>query len=139
MYGRQVVKSIRATQRALISIAGSLVSILCGLIVVGLFLVIAGRYPIRIYSGIFTSAFGDGFALSETLVAATPVMLCALGVAVAARVGLMNIGVEGQLLAGAVGSTFIALTLPATMGNVIAYGYHRLCLWSHLECDSRSA
>ena len=109
------MKSIRATQRALISIAGSLVSILCGLIAVGLFLVVAGRDPIRIYSGIFTSAFGDGFALSETLVAATPVMFCALGVAVAARVGLMNIGVEGQLLAGAVGSTFIALTLPATM------------------------
>jgi len=104
----------RAVQRALISIAGSIGSILCGLIAVALFLTLAGRNAIGIYAGMFASAFGDSFALSETLVTATPIMLCALGVAVAGRVGLMNIGVEGQLLAGAVGSTFVALSLPST-------------------------
>ncbi len=108
------MNTARAAQRALISMAGSVGSIFCGLIVVALFLTIAGRNAINIYAGIFTSAFGDSFAISETLVAATPIMFCALAVAVAGRVGMMNIGVEGQLLAGAIGSTFVALTLPAT-------------------------
>lgn len=39
-------------------------------------------------------------------------MLCALGVAVAGWVGLMNVGVEGQLYLGAVGATLVALNLP---------------------------
>ena len=103
----------RGAQRAIVSIAGSLCSIAFGLMAVALFLMLAGRNPVSIYAGIFSSAFGDSFAISETLVAATPVMLCALAVAIAARVGLMNIGVEGQLLAGAIGSTFVALTMPA--------------------------
>ncbi len=105
---------LAGAQRAIISIAGSLCSISFGLLAVALFLVLAGRNPLSIYMGICSSAFGDSFAISETLVAATPVMLCALGVSIAARVGLMNIGVEGQLLVGAIGSTFVALTLPAT-------------------------
>ncbi len=105
---------IRISKATIVACLGSLGSILCGLLVVGLFLLLAGRNPINIYSGIFASAFGDNFAISETLVAATPVMFCALAVAVAGRVGLMNIGVEGQLLAGAIGSTFVALAMPET-------------------------
>ena len=108
------MKGSRTIQLAAISVAGSVGSIVCGLTAVALFLTLAGRNAMGIYAGIYTSAFGDGFALSETLVAATPIMLCALGVAVAGRVGLMNIGVEGQLLAGAIASTFVALTLSAT-------------------------
>lgn len=93
---------------------GSLAAIAFGLAAVALALVLFGKNPLTIYSGIWTSAFGDSFAISETLVAATPIMLCALAVAIAGRVGLMNIGVEGQLLAGACGATFVALTLPET-------------------------
>ncbi len=104
---------VRSIQLASMSIAGSTGSILCGFAIVALFLLLAGRNPLSIYAGMLSSAFGDSFAVSETLVAATPVMFCALAVAVAGRVGLMNIGVEGQLLAGAIGSTFVALTLPA--------------------------
>ncbi len=69
---------LRISKGALLACLGSIGSILCGLLVVGLFLLLAGRNPINIYAGIFTSAFGDNFAISETLVAATPVMFCAL-------------------------------------------------------------
>lgn len=101
----------------IIAFSGSLGSILFGFAVVAVFLLLSGRNPLVIYSGIFSGAFGDSFCLSETLVAATPILFCALAVAIAARVGLMNIGVEGQLLAGAIGSTYVALTLPSTIAN----------------------
>lgn len=100
-------------KRSFYLVCGPLSSIVFGFASVGLFLLAVGRNPLTIFGGIFTSAFGDSFALSETLVAATPIMLCALGVSIAGRVGLMNIGVEGQLLAGAIGATFVALHLPA--------------------------
>lgn len=86
---------------------------LFGLVTVGFFLMMVGRNPATVYSGMLVSAFGDGFALSETLVAATPVLFCALAVSISTRVGLLNIGVEGQMLAGACGATFVALHLPA--------------------------
>jgi simple sugar transport system permease protein len=59
-----------------------------------------------------SGAFGDSFSISETLVTATPIMLCALGVAVAGWLGLMNVGVEGQLYLGAIGATIIPLSMP---------------------------
>ena len=53
------------------------------------------------YSALFSGAFGGSGPLSETIVAATPLMLAGLGVALGFRAGLFNIGAEGQLLAGA--------------------------------------
>lgn len=99
---------------ALLPLLGSFLSICFGLLAVAFFLFLTGRNPFTIYAGIATSAFGDNFALCETLVAATPVMFCALAVSIGTRVGLLNIGVEGQLLAGAAGATLVALNLPAT-------------------------
>jgi simple sugar transport system permease protein len=52
------------------------------------------------YGALFSGAFGGSGPLSETIVAATPLMLTGLGVALGFRAGLFNIGAEGQLLAG---------------------------------------
>ncbi len=103
------LKNIRA---ALISIAGSLAAICIGLLLVAIFLVAVGRNPVETYIGIFTSAFGGSFAITETFVAATPIMLTALAVAIAGWVGLLNVGAEGQLYLGAIGATMIAITIP---------------------------
>jgi ABC-type uncharacterized transport system permease subunit len=92
--------------------AGSVVAVFAAFVAVAVFLLILGRDPFQTYIGIFSGAFGNRFAITETLVAATPVMLCALGVAVAAWVGLLSVGAEGQLYLGAVGATYVALSLP---------------------------
>jgi len=97
---------------ALLYTAGSIGAVILALILTAFFLMAVGRDPISIYAGIWSGAFGDQFSISETLVAATPIMLCALGVAVAGWVGLMNVGVEGQLYLGAIGATLVALNMP---------------------------
>ncbi len=103
---------IEKARQTLLYAAGSIGSVLVAFSLTAIFLMVVGRDPVAIYSGIWAGAFGDQFSLSESLVAATPIMLCALGVAVAGGVGLMNVGVEGQLYLGAIGATFVALTLP---------------------------
>jgi simple sugar transport system permease protein len=50
--------------------------------------------------------------ISITLVRAVPLILTGLAVAVAFRAGIWNIGAEGQLYAGAVAGTAVALALP---------------------------
>jgi simple sugar transport system permease protein len=103
---------IDRARQALFYVAGSAGAVLVAFCLTAIFLLAVGRDPIAIYSGIWAGAFGDQFSLSESLVAATPIMLCALGVAVAGGVGLMNVGGEGQLYLGAIGATFVALTFP---------------------------
>ncbi len=49
--------------------------------------------------------------LSETLVAATPLIFTGLAVAIAFRSGVFNIGVEGQFIMGAMGATLAVLIL----------------------------
>ena len=50
--------------------------------------------------------------LSEVLVRAVPLCVIALGVAVAYRSGIINIGAEGQMAMGILGFTTVALALP---------------------------
>jgi len=99
-------------RQTLASFAGSALAFLASLVVVGLLLLTQGRDPFRTYQGMFIGAFGSAYAVTETLVAATPIMLCALGVAVGAWVGLITIGAEGQLYMGALGATYAAMSMP---------------------------
>lgn len=48
--------------------------------------------------------------LSATLVRATPLLFTGLAVAIAFRAGVLNIGADGQLLAGAAAATVVGLT-----------------------------
>lgn len=84
----------------------------------GLILLIAGKDPIQAYRDIFGSTLGSAYGLSEVIVAMTPLLLTALAVAIPSRIGLINVGGEGQLYMGACAATWGALTfseLPSWM------------------------
>jgi len=67
------------------------------------------------YRALFVGAFGSVNAVSETLFAATPLILAGLAVAIGFQAGLFNIGAEGQIVMGGLGALFIGFTfdLPA--------------------------
>src|SRR5207302_10709913 len=54
-------------------------------------------------------ALGDSYGWTEVLVKMIPFILTGLAAAVPAKVGLVNVGAEGQLYFGALTSTWIAL------------------------------
>lgn len=85
-------------------------SVLLALLVGGFILLGTGTNPIAAYSEMFREAFGTGYGLSETLVKATPLMLCGLGVMLTFKMLFWNIGAEGQLHMGAFAATWIVLT-----------------------------
>ena len=76
------------------------------------FLLLDGADPVYVFSNMLSGSFGSKLAISETIVKTIPLLLCALAVALPAKAGLINIGAEGQLYAGAIGASFIALFLP---------------------------
>lgn len=71
--------------------------------------------PLTAYGALLDGIFGSTFGLTQTLVLATPLLLVALGISIAFRGGILNIGGEGQIIVGALAGTAIALsfnTLP---------------------------
>lgn len=62
------------------------------------------------------AAGSPGVFASYTLVRATPLILTGLAVALAFRGGVLNIGADGQLLAGAAAACVVSLTLGASWG-----------------------
>ncbi|RMF83150.1 MAG: ABC transporter permease, partial [Nitrospinota bacterium] len=95
-----------------------LLSILLALLLGAGVLSLAHTDPWEAYREMVVGAFGDLYALSETLVKATPLVLTGLGVALAFRMRFWNIGAEGQLYMGAMGATWVALSytdLPAPL------------------------
>jgi simple sugar transport system permease protein len=81
-----------------------------GVIGFALFLLIMGKNPLDAYAQILQGAFGDAYGWGEIGVKLIPVVLCALAAAIPARVGLINVGAEGQLHMGAWAATWAALT-----------------------------
>jgi simple sugar transport system permease protein len=68
-----------------------------------------GLDPMMAYQRMFTAGFFESYSFSDTLVKATPLILAGLGVAIAFRMRLWNIGAEGQLYLGAWATTGVAL------------------------------
>jgi simple sugar transport system permease protein len=112
----------------------SLVTIFIGLVAGGLLMLPFGYDPLKAYQALFQGAFGSVTDILETLAFATPLMLTAVTFAVGVRAGLFNIGAEGQMYLGAVGTAFIAgtLHLPPGLHIAIATVFAMLCgaLWS---------
>lgn len=86
------------------------VIILVVLVAFGAVLLLAGIDPLRAYADVFSQTLGTPYGVSEVLVRMVPLLLTAVAVAIPARLGLINIGGEGQFYIGAWLATWGAIT-----------------------------
>lgn len=101
-----------------------LIAILLGFALGALVILVTGRNPALMFQAIFQGATGinlieGGFNpryIGEFIIQSMPIMLTGLSVAFAFRTGLFNIGAEGQLMAGSVAATAVALWVQAPAG-----------------------
>ncbi len=85
-------------------------AIILALLIGAIPLAYAGLDPLQAYQRMIESGFSlTPFVISDTLVKATPLILAGLGVAIAFRMRLWNIGAEGQLFIGAWATAGVAL------------------------------
>lgn len=103
----------------LFDLALPLLATLAALGVGAIMLQLLGANPIKAYGALLNGAFGSTNAVADTIVRATPLLLVALGICIAFRAGVINIGGEGQLVAGAILATLIGLKMPDAPGIVI--------------------
>lgn len=102
---RQLFKNVNALWQTL---AVVLVALLIG----GVFILLSGESALSCYTVLFDGALGSSSRISEVLVKVVPLMILALGTSIAFRAQLWNIGVEGQMLVGAILATAVGLYLP---------------------------
>jgi simple sugar transport system permease protein len=104
---------------ALLPVIATLAALLFGTIM----LIILDVNPIVAYQALLNGAFGSSNAIAETLVKATPLLLVGLGICIAYRGNVINIGGEGQMIVGAISATWIGLqftNLPGWLMILIA-------------------
>ncbi len=89
-----------------------LISVFLGILLGAIVMWIFGYDAIWGYEELFYTAFGSVRGIGEIFRAMGPLVLIALGFAVASRAGFFNVGLPGQALAGWVLSGWFALTHP---------------------------
>ena len=85
-------------------------SLAAGLLVISSIFVVFGVNPLYAITKIFSGSFGSLYGIKETITKAIPLILIGSGLTLAFRAKFWNIGAEGQLLMGAIFSTWTGLT-----------------------------
>jgi simple sugar transport system permease protein len=96
------------------AIGTSVGAVLAALISGGILLAIAGANPFTAYADVITGAFGSRFDFSLVLTEVIPLLIIGLGLSVAFRARVWNIGAEGQFLMGALAGGWFAIAVPIT-------------------------
>jgi simple sugar transport system permease protein len=78
--------------------------IYCGLVL------LYRQNPWTAFDSMYQGTLGSTLGWGEVVEGMIPLIFCALAVSVPARIGQVNVGGEGQLWAGGIAATFIALT-----------------------------
>ncbi len=106
-------------QRLALPIFTPLIAALIGLVIGAVLLLAVGANPFSAYAALLDGAVGSKNSIVDTLVKATPLLFVAVGICIAFRAGVINIGGEGQFVMGAIAATLVALYLNGLPGPVI--------------------
>jgi simple sugar transport system permease protein len=97
-----------------------IIAVLLAFLVGAVILLALGANPIRAYGAMIDGAFGTQTNIFRVLNRATPLMLIAVGICIAFRAGVINIGAEGQLFIGGVAAAAFALYLGPSLPGILA-------------------
>lgn len=79
-----------------------------------------GESPLEVYQVMLARTWGTKYGIGQVFFKATPLILTGLAVATAFKVGLFNIGAEGQVIGGCFATGVCGAYLPAGMPGPIA-------------------
>ena len=85
------------------------IAVLLGILVGTIIMLVSGYNPAAAFTALWNGAFGDVYYMGEVVRQFTPYILAGLAVAFAFRVGLFNIGVEGQFIVGWLAAVWVGV------------------------------
>ena len=90
-----------------------LVPIVAALLFTSALLLLFNASPREAYSAMWSGPFGGQAKLLGVLASWVPLLLCSIGLLVTFTAGLWNIGIEGQIILGAIFASWVALKVTA--------------------------
>ncbi len=99
----------RTLRRVLWGSLFPVLAVIAALLAGAVLLLLLGADPLKAYAALVAGAFGDTSGLAQSAVKATPLLLVGLGIVIAFRANVINIGGEGQIITGALAGTAFAL------------------------------
>ena len=105
----EIALKSRRLPPVVISIGAPLLGALVGLLIGAVLIQLTGSNPLEAYAVMFKGAFGGQRQITETLLKTSPILLIGLGMTVAFRARVWNIGGEGQYFMGALLGGLVAL------------------------------
>jgi ABC-type uncharacterized transport system permease subunit len=106
--------------KTILPMLSPLIAIVAALSVGAGLIALAGVEPIGAYTILFREAFANYYGFGTTLTKTAPLLLASLGVWLALKAGQFNIGGEGQIYLGGLGSALVGLLI------------HGLPAWIHV-------
>lgn len=88
-----------------------IVSVLLALVATSVLLLLVGTSPLDAFRELWDGSLGRADKIPATLLAWVPLTLAAAGLIVTFQAGLWNIGVEGQIVMGAIGASWVVREL----------------------------
>jgi len=108
---------MQKTNTPLIKFTFRFLAVILALLFTSLVLLIAKTNPLEAYKNILQGSFGSWRSVANTLVVWVPLMLATLGLLFTYATGLWNIGIEGQIILGAIFTTWALRILQNTSIN----------------------
>lgn len=87
-----------------------IIAILVSFVITGIFISAVAANPLQAIHSFLRGIFGRIYGIGEILVKATPLLLIGLGVSIAFKGGLTNLGGDGQFYMGALAATWVGVT-----------------------------
>jgi simple sugar transport system permease protein len=116
----------------------SVLSILCALFTGGVILLCIGKNPFSLYGQLFIQGLGSSLGIVETIIKMAPLLIVSAGLLIAFSAGLWNLGVEGQVLMGAMLTGWLApklvplMSFPFYLLTLLAIGFIGGMIWAFL-------
>ena len=105
-----MIETVRRTLVARNLLSGIL-AVLLALLAGALLILALGRDPVAAYGALFSASLGSTNGLAETAIRTVPLALCGIGIALAFRAGVFNVGAEGQLFIGGISAAYVGTLL----------------------------
>jgi len=101
----------------------TVLAVILAFMVIAVLLLSTGRNPVEAFGYFIRGAFGDMFNFANTISRVVPLLIAAVAFIIGAKASVFNIGIEGQLLLGALTSAVVgwafdlpkAIHLPLTL------------------------
>lgn len=107
---KPLIRTVKRAERSKMEITRlRIIAFILALMAGGLFILLIGYNPVELYGTIVSGAFRSKMAIQATVKIMIPLLMASLGVTLAFKMKFWNIGAEGQIIMGAVFSSYFAL------------------------------